>query len=47
MGVFYYIHAVALIEDLPLELHYADPREFYRAADTAYNQVIFKSVALY
>ncbi|KAJ6641192.1 Ribonuclease kappa [Pseudolycoriella hygida] len=38
MGVFYYIHSVALIEDLPLEEHYSDPAEFYAAADMAYSQ---------
>uniref|UniRef100_T1D5L0 Putative salivary secreted ribonuclease n=1 Tax=Psorophora albipes TaxID=869069 RepID=T1D5L0_9DIPT len=38
MGVFYYIHSVALIEDLPLEEHYATPKEFYAAADRAYSQ---------
>lgn len=40
MGVFYYIHSVALIEDLPLEEHYDTPQEFYAAADVAYSQVI-------
>lgn len=39
MGVFYYIHSVALIEDLDLEPHYATPKDFYAAADKAYNQV--------
>lgn len=39
MGVFYYIHSVALVEDLPLELHYKSPEEFYAAADRAYSQV--------
>jgi hypothetical protein len=39
MGVFYYIHSVALIEDLPLEEHYHTPKEFYAAADIAYKQV--------
>ncbi|XP_037043433.1 ribonuclease kappa-B [Bradysia coprophila] len=38
MGVFYYIHSVALIEDLPLLEHYSDPNEFYAAADAAYSQ---------
>jgi len=38
MGVFYYIHSVALIEDLPLEEHYTSPEKFYIAADNAYNQ---------
>lgn len=41
MGIFYYIHSVALIEDLPLEAHYHDPAEFYAAADVAYSQVLF------
>lgn len=41
MGIFYYIHSVALIEDLPLEEHYHDPAEFYAAADVAYSQVNF------
>lgn len=45
MGVFYYIHSVALIEDLPLEDHYPTPQEFYAAADRAYSQVINSSVA--
>lgn len=39
MGVFYYIHSVALIEDLPLEEHYHTPGDFYAAADRAYSQV--------
>lgn len=39
MGVFYYIHSVALIEDLPLEEHYKSTEEFYAAADRAYSQV--------
>lgn len=39
MGGFYYIHSVALIEDLPLEEHYSSPQEFYAAADRAYSQV--------
>lgn len=39
MGVFYYIHSVALFEDLPLEEHYHSPEEFYFAADQAYQQV--------
>ncbi|EDS25706.1 salivary secreted ribonuclease [Culex quinquefasciatus] len=38
MGVFYYIHSVALIEDLPLEAHYPTPADFYAAADRAYSQ---------
>lgn len=40
MGVFYYIHSVALIEDLPLHEHYADPNVFYQEADAAYSQVM-------
>lgn len=47
MGVFYYIHSVALIEDLPLEEHYPTPDEFYAAADRAYAQVIFKTVVIW
>lgn len=39
MGVFYYIHSVALVEDLPLEEHYRSVEEFYTAADRAYQQV--------
>lgn len=44
MGVFYYIHSVALIEDLPLLEHYNDPNEFYTAADAAYSQVCNRTV---
>ena len=39
MGVFFYVHSVALIEDVPLEEHFATPDEFYAAANTAYSQV--------
>lgn len=39
MGIFYYMHSVALIEDLPLEHAYADPKVFFAAADKAYSQV--------
>lgn len=39
MGLFYYMHSVALVEDLPLEDHYPTPKEFYAAADVAYSQV--------
>lgn len=46
MGVFYYIHSVALIEDLPLEEHYNDPDKFYAAADAAYSQVIIQILFL-
>lgn len=38
MGLFFYVHSVALIEDLPLEEEYATVDEFYSAANTAYNQ---------
>lgn len=33
------MHSVALIEDLPLEHAYADPKVFFAAADKAYSQV--------
>lgn len=39
MGLFFYIHSVALIEDLPLEEEYKTLDEFYTAANNAYNQV--------
>lgn len=39
MGIFYYMHSVALIEDLPLEHTYADPKVFFVEADKAYSQV--------
>lgn len=39
MGIFYYVHSVALIEDLPLEHMYKDPKKFYADADRAYSQV--------
>lgn len=39
MGLFYYWHSVALIEDLPLEHHYDDPKVFFAEADKAYSQV--------
>jgi ribonuclease kappa len=42
MGVFYYIHSVALIEDLQLKEHYETIAEFYSEADKAYSQVIRK-----
>lgn len=44
MGIFYFIHSVALIEDLPLEVHYPTPKEFYAAADAAYSQVILRLI---
>lgn len=43
MGLFYYIHSVALVEDLKLEEHYPTPDDFYAAADRAYSQVCFNS----
>lgn len=39
MGLFFYIHSVALIEDLPLAEEYKTLDEFYTAANNAYNQV--------
>lgn len=45
MGVFYYIHSVALVEDLPLEEHYPSPAEFYSAADKAYTQVSYRHLS--
>lgn len=39
MGLFYYVHSVALIEDLPLEHKYADPKVFFAEADKKYEQV--------
>lgn len=39
MGVFFYIHSVALVEDLAVDAHYADPNDFYAAADKAFMQV--------
>ncbi|EDW01432.1 ribonuclease kappa [Drosophila grimshawi] len=38
MGLFFYIHSVALIEDLPLEEKYSSLEEFYTAANNAYTQ---------
>lgn len=40
MGVFYYIHSVALIEDLAIEEHYSTSAEFYTEVDVAFKQVI-------
>ncbi|CAD7077317.1 unnamed protein product [Hermetia illucens] len=40
MGVFYYIHSVALIEDLP-EFEYENPEQFYTNVNNAYNQNAF------
>lgn len=39
MGLFFYIHSVALIEDLPIEEEYHSLESFYTAANAAYNQV--------
>lgn len=39
MGIFYYVHSVALIEDLPLKEHYEDPKAFYMDAENAYGSV--------
>ena len=42
MGVFFYIRAVALAEDIPLEGHeFHTLDEFYAAADDGYNQVSY------
>ncbi|XP_039956387.1 ribonuclease kappa-B [Bactrocera neohumeralis] len=38
MGVFFFIHSVALIEDLPIKEEYTSVEEFYTAANAAYNQ---------
>lgn len=43
MGVFYYIHSVALIEDLP-EFEYENPEQFYTNVNNAYNQVSGSSI---
>lgn len=40
MGIFYYIHSVALAEDLPgLEEGFATSEEFYAHVNRGYNQV--------
>lgn len=39
MGVFFFIHSVALIEDLPIAEDFTSVEEFYNAANRAYNQV--------
>lgn len=41
MGFFYFIHSVALVEDLPLEPHYPSPQQFYTDVDVAYSQNAF------
>ncbi|XP_014095735.1 ribonuclease kappa-B [Bactrocera oleae] len=38
MGVFFFIHSVALIEDLPIAEDFTSVEEFYNAANRAYNQ---------
>lgn len=44
MGLFFYIHSVALIEDLPIDEEYESLDAFYNAANVAYTQVnIMKS----
>lgn len=47
MGIFYYVHSVALIEDLPLEHTYKKPSDFYTDADKGYGQVIFPAIPLH
>lgn len=39
MGLFFYVHSVALIEDLPIEEEYHTLEAFYADANAAYNQV--------
>lgn len=40
MGVFYYVGAVALAEDIPeVELHGKDIERFYREMDKGFEQV--------
>lgn len=41
MGVLYFVHSVALIEDLPLPEHSNSSEEFYIDVDKAYQQVIY------
>ena len=44
MGIFYYVHAVALAEDLPEARHPHDPdslKDFYTDIDRGYTQVRF------
>ncbi|XP_023329277.1 ribonuclease kappa-B [Eurytemora carolleeae] len=38
MGVFFYIHSVALIEDIPLEEEYTDLSELRKEMESGYNQ---------
>ncbi|XP_022815609.1 ribonuclease kappa-like [Spodoptera litura] len=38
MGVFYYIRAVALLEDLPLEEHHHSMESFITNVETGYTQ---------
>lgn len=43
MGIFYYVHSVALAEDLPgLNETYTDINAFYNDVDRGYTQVNFK-----
>ncbi|CAB0007673.1 unnamed protein product [Nesidiocoris tenuis] len=37
MGLFYYMNSVALLEDLPLEEEYTDPKKFYADAENGYS----------
>lgn len=36
MGAFFYVHSVALIEDLPINHTWTNPHIFYKEADNAY-----------
>uniref|UniRef100_A0A6V7K312 Uncharacterized protein n=1 Tax=Bracon brevicornis TaxID=1563983 RepID=A0A6V7K312_9HYME len=39
MGIFFFVHSVALIEDVPLEgKMFKKPEEFYTEADRGYTQ---------
>ena len=40
MGVFFYTHSVALIEDIGLEEEYKTEADLIRDMDTGYEQVI-------
>ena len=41
MGVFFYTHSVALIEDIGLEEEYKTEADLIRDMDTGYEQVIY------
>lgn len=41
MGVFYYIRAVALLEDLPLGTNHTTIEQFIAEVETGYDQVMF------